>query len=156
MKNTITIGIDGGNNIGIAIYNEGVMTLKKIEKITEFYTFIRATSILRISEKVIIYIEDVSKNKPNFKRIGKSIGEIDRRSQNVGMCKQRTKDIIEIIEFFNIVYELIKVDKNSLTKLSHVQFCKLTGCTLAKTNEHERDACMLIFGRIGEIKKWIK
>lgn len=156
MKNTIIIGIDGGNNIGIAVYDKGVITLKKIEKITEFYQFVSDLQLWQFDNEVKVYIEDVSKNKPNFKRIGKSIGEIDRRSQNVGMCKQRTKDIIEIIDSFGIARELIKVDKNSLTKLSHVQFCKLTGCTLSKTNDHERDACMLIFGRTGEIKKWIK
>jgi hypothetical protein len=138
----IYIGIDPGLHTGVCIC-EGTR-IKELFT-TDFWDLIRTIEAWKhpfngISTKFII--EDPNQNKPLFFRKGKEryAGKI---GQNVGSNKRESSLIIEYFKKECIDYEAVKPQSS---KWDAKYFKMITKCQY-KTNEHERDACKLVFGR---------
>lgn len=134
----ILIGIDCGVNTGFARSFGGKLSELKT------YTIIEAMDDLLFYCKngrnpvgVKIYIEDARKRK--WVTGGRE------KLQGVGSVKRDAQIWQEFCEYYEFDYELV-APKNNRTKLTAEQFNRLTGWT-ARTNEHSRDAAMLIWGR---------
>ena len=134
----IVIGIDAGVHTGFARAFDGVLSEVKT------YTIVEAMNDLlfyckngRSPDGVKIYIEDARKRK--WVTGGRE------KLQGVGSVKRDCAIWQEFCECHGFEYELV-APKNNRTKLDAQQFARLTGWT-ARTNEHSRDAAMLIFGR---------
>lgn len=134
----ILIGIDCGVNTGFARSFDGVLCEVKT------YTIIWAMADLMFYVKngaqpvgVKIYIEDARKRK--WFTGGRE------KAQGVGSVKRDCQIWQEFCEYYGFEYELV-APKNNRTKLNAAQFKQLTGWH-GRTNEHGRDAAMLVFGR---------
>lgn len=134
----ILIGIDCGVNTGFARSFDGILTEVKT------YTIIEAMADLMFYVKnggepagVKIYIEDARKRK--WFTGGRE------KAQGVGSVKRDCQIWQEFCEYHGFEHELV-APKNNRTKLNATQFKQLTGWC-GRTNEHGRDAAMLIWGR---------
>ena len=134
----VLVGIDCGVNTGFAKVYDGVLREVKT------YTIIEAMADLMFYVKngvqpvdVKIYIEDARKRK--WFTGGRE------KAQGVGSVKRDCQVWQEFCEHYGFEYELV-APKNNKTKLDDESFKKLTGWA-ERTNEHGRDAAMLIFGR---------
>lgn len=161
----LVIGIDPGENNGVFYSVNG--RLVKCETLDFYSLIMRLDEIKGFSEynKKKIYIEDPNINKPVFlptkmkqdifKRKtncldGKPFKEQDlalriamRKAQNVGMNKQLAKLLIEFCKKKGFIVEMIRPGNK---KLSADEFRRLSGFK-GSTNQHVRDAGMLILGR---------
>lgn len=134
----ILIGIDCGVNTGFARSFNGVLSEVKT------YTIIEAMSDLmfylrngRAPDDVKIYIEDARKRK--------WFTGGSEKAQGVGSVKRDCQIWQEFCEHYGFEYKLV-APKNNRTKLNAAEFKLLTGWQ-GRTNEHGRDAAMLIWGR---------
>lgn len=130
------IGIDVGTNTGVAVW----------DKSEKRFVEIQTTSILKAMEIVKKYEKsDIVQVRLEDARKRKWFGDSGReRLQGAGSVK---RDCVIWEEFLNdrkIPYMLI-APKNNSTKLSAESFKKITGYS-GRTNEHTRDAAMLVFG----------
>ena len=130
------IGIDVGTNTGVAVW----------DKSEKRFVEIQTTSILKAMEIVKKYEKiDIVQVRLEDARKRKWFGDSGReRLQGAGSVK---RDCVIWEEFLNdrkIPYMLI-APKNNNTKLSSESFKKITGYS-GRTNEHTRDAAMLVFG----------
>lgn len=64
--------------------------------------------------------------------------------QGAGSIKRDCKIWEEFFELHDLPFEFV-APKNNKTKLDAKLFSNMTGCKL-RTNEHERDAAMLVYG----------
>ncbi|MBR6775189.1 MAG: hypothetical protein IKM23_05680 [Bacteroidales bacterium] len=130
------IGIDAGTNTGVAVWDKSEKRFVEIQTTS----ILKAMEIVKKYEKIDIVqvrLEDARKRK----WFGDSGPE---RLQGAGSVK---RDCVIWEEFLNdrkIPYMLI-APKNNNTKLSSESFKKITGYS-GRTNEHTRDAAMLVFG----------
>ena len=159
MNNKLYLGLDGGNHIGFAIWDP---SLKKFTKLVtyDFWQCINEIDNLRkdsflYGKQLIVVVEDVSQNKPIFKlqkvyQITKGIhnsklAAAGKVAESVGRVKQTSDLLIKYCESQNIQVIKKRPRKNSNTKMKSDQFKRLTGYP-DRTNEHSRDAAMLVFG----------
>lgn len=148
----ILVGIDPGANTGFAIWNKSeqkfinILTLSFWEAITHLKE-LRTRHHLGL-EKLEVFIEDVTQNKPIFHKDNrpKSGQAHDRISSNVGMNKRDCQLIIEWCQINDVKLTKVRPTKKSFTKLSKEEFKKITGYE-GMISEHARDAAMLVFGR---------
>ena len=134
----IFIGIDVGVNTGFAKSFNGKLCEVKT------YSTVQAQADLlfyckngKTPDGVKVFIEDARKRK--WFTGGRE------KAQGAGAIKIQCKLWEDFLQHYGFDYELI-APKNNTTKLSAEQFAKLTGWEY-RTNEHSRDAAMLIFGR---------
>jgi hypothetical protein len=157
----IFVGIDGGQNTGFAVWNR---TRTRFEHITtySFWECIEELQSLKeFCEKekhsLTVVVEDVSANKTTFKRKrlnkwaedkGIELNEriTNKISRNVGSVMRETDLLIEWIERAGIKLIKSKPNKNSMTKLSADTYKNMTK-EQRETNQHERDASMLVWER---------
>lgn len=130
------IGIDVGTHTGVAVWDK--CQKRFVEILTT--TILQAMEIVKKYEKtdsLQVRLEDARKRK--------WFGDSGReRLQGAGSIK---RDCVIWEEFLNerkIPYMLV-APKNNSTKLSAESFKKITGYS-GRTNEHTRDAAMLVFG----------
>ena len=64
--------------------------------------------------------------------------------QGVGSVKRDCTIWEDFLKDLNVSFEMV-APKRNVTKLTHEQFVRLTGYD-KRTNEHNRDAAMLVFG----------
>ena len=108
---------------------------------------------------LLLYLHDVSiGDSPDFhvyieSTIGLPAWKDDRNprvdnaiKRKIGMNQAFTQIIIDWCELHNIKVTPVKPNENSMTKLNAQTFKQITGYQ-GKTNEHCRDAAMLIWGR---------
>jgi hypothetical protein len=138
----IRIGIDCGVNTGYARINASGGLIR-----------VASGCIISIMEKVLVhyrqgaviklYIEDARQRKwiPTERNAKQVVG----RAKGAGSVCRDAQIWQEFCEYYGIDYELV-APKNNKTKLNAEQFKRLTGWQ-AKTNEHGRDAAMLIWQR---------
>lgn len=134
------IGIDPGMNCGYALCNPDgklfdVTTLKMWEllKVLEMLKF-------ALKENLLIRIED-----PNTWIPFKGKKHNASRLQGVGGVKQTYKHIIEFLEDNGFEYENTRIQGN-YKKMTSSKFKQMTGWG-KPTNEHGRDAAMLVWDR---------
>jgi len=142
----IWIGLDPGSNTGVAVWDGAVRrftevtslpihaALEKVKNLAGFYSFRNLG--------VTVVFEDARLRK----WYGRVTAEKDRaRLQGAGSVKRDSAIWEDALKDWGIDYRKV-APKNNLTKLSDEAFRRLTGWT-GRTNEHGRDAAMLVFGR---------
>lgn len=134
MRTGTFIGIDPGVKTGFAVIQDGLLIdvachpIHKAMKLTRGF-------ILRMP--LIVYIEDARKRKW-FGNAGVE------RLIGAGSIRRDCKIWEDFLTDCKIDFCLVPPKSNS-TKLSHEAFCQITGWSGRRTNEHGRDAAMLVF-----------
>ncbi len=130
------IGVDPGVNTGLAVYSEGKLQL--VESCTAVKAECFILKAFSDSEFVTVYVED-ARQRTWYGSKGREV------LQGVGSVKRDSQRWEEFCNHHKIQYNLVH-PKNNKTKLKSADFKKITGWA-GRTNEHGRDAAMLIFGR---------
>lgn len=135
------IGIDTGVHTGFAVYDTD---LKALESVKE-YTIHRAMDIVKQlydeGKDIKVRFEDARKRT----WFGHHTAEEDRaRLQGAGSVKRDCQIWEDYLTDLRIPFEMV-APKNNATKLTAEQFRRITGYE-GKTNEHGRDAAMLVYG----------
>ncbi len=148
MKPNYYIGIDCGVKTGLCIYYKPTMTICKLTSgtLVEIMFSLLYPSIYweRINVgQVFFRIEDARLRKwiPKQKTETAERG----RREGAGYVKAHCAVWEDFCKVVGIPYELVP-PKNNKTKVSAEYFRMLTGYS-ERTNEHERDAAMLVIGR---------
>ena len=135
------IGIDVGIHNGFAVWDK---TAKRIIELDTYKTWEVITCLLvKKNDEVEFTVRIENPNTwVNYRTL--TTKEVNARKQGAGSVKRSYQVLIEFFEDNNIKYEAISL-RSSLKKLKADKFKMLTGIDV-KTNEHERDACMMVFG----------
>lgn len=140
----IWIGIDTGVHTGLAIWDSQGRRFLSIELLKIH----RAMDVVEALAKanpgaVRARVEDARQRKwiPNMGSIRNEIG----RAKGAGSVERDCSIWEDFLADINVPCEMV-APKNNVTKLRQEAFSNLTGWT-QRTNEHERDAAMLVFGK---------
>lgn len=135
------IGIDVGIHNGFAVWDK---TAKRIIELDTYKTWEVITCLLvKKNDEVEFTVRIENPNTwVNYGTL--TTKEVNGRKQGAGSVKRSYQVLIEFFEDNNIKYEAVSL-RSSLKKLKADKFKMLTGIDM-KTNEHERDACMMVFG----------
>lgn len=142
MTRMVYIGIDPGTNTGYAVWDKVGRRLEAVETMTITKAMERVMAHVDMCKAfggyVVVFFEDARK-RSWFGRAGRE------KLQGAGSVKRDCAIWQTFCEEIGVEYRMIS-PKNNTTKLTAAQFKVLTGWE-AKTNEHSRDAAMLIYGR---------
>lgn len=136
------IGIDPGTRTGLAVWNGGTFT--------EVTSLPLHAALLRVRDLrdhlgckgIVVVFEDARLRK----WYGTATARQDRaRLQGAGSVKRDCAIWEEALTDWGIEYAKV-APKNNYTKMTADAFRRLTGWT-ERTNEHGRDAAMLVWGR---------
>ncbi len=130
----IYIGIDPGTNTGVAIWDSAQQKLLQVTSMK----ILEAMNLIRQHSDVIVCIED-ARQRTWFGNKGREV------LQGAGSIKRDCQVWDDFLNDNEIVHIWV-APKDNRTKLSSAQFKAYTGYT-GKTNEHGRDAAMLVFKR---------
>ena len=140
----IWIGIDTGVHTGLAIWDGNGRRFLSIEllKIHRAMDVVEALAKANPGD-VRARVEDARQRKwiPNMGSIRNEIG----RAKGAGSVERDCSIWEDFLADINVPCEMV-APKNNVTKLRQEAFSNLTGWT-QRTNEHERDAAMLVFGK---------
>lgn len=142
------IGIDTGVNTGMAVWDNRRRTFSLIKtmKIHEAMELVREMA-QRASqgntEELFIRVEDPRK-RTWFGTEHMSREQERSRLQGVGSVKRDATIWEDFLSDLNVQFEMVPPKRNK-TKLTSRQFQQVTGW-MGSTNEHGRDAAMLVFG----------
>jgi hypothetical protein len=140
------IGIDCGVKTGLAVWDRKEKQFAEIETYDFWSAFFRIFGKAD-HEETLIFVEDPSKNKPVFIKKGVHGGrQALKIAQNVGGVKRESQLMIDGLKHAGYEVKAVRPKKGSMTKLKAEAFKQITGYT-GRTNEHTRDAAMLVFGR---------
>lgn len=135
------IGIDVGVHNGLAVWDK---TAKRIIELDTYKTWETIIWLLQKKSKGIDFIVRIE-NPNTWVNYGTlTAKELNGRKQGAGSVKRSYQVLIEFFEDNSIKYEPISL-RSSLKKLKADKFNIITGINI-KTNEHERDACMMVWG----------
>ncbi len=134
----LLIGIDAGVNTGIAIWDTGESKFISVSSCT-ILNAIRQVHQLRDRIKSVI-VEDARQVQYNTSKA---------KAQGAGSVKRDCKIWEEFLVEAKIPHKFVRPSK-SITKWDKNRFKAVTGWK-GITNEHGRDAGMLIFGRKGMV-----
>lgn len=113
----------------------------KLYNLTFFELF---TTLKQTECNVKVYIEAGWLNKSNWHKISNGSAAINASiGLRTGANHEVGRKIVEMCEYLEIEYELIKPTKS---KVNSETFNKITGHK-GRTNQEQRDAAMLVFGR---------
>ena len=149
----IYIGIDTGVHTGIAVWDNKQRSFECVEavKIHQAMKIVsdRAKACLEQGVRLIVRVED-PRQRAWYETNKMSREEERKRLQGVGSVKRDAsvwEDFLEdLAKAYGKVLEFQMVaPKNNKTKLSYDQFNAYTHWN-KRTNEHGRDAAMLVFG----------
>jgi TATA-box binding protein (TBP) (component of TFIID and TFIIIB) len=137
-KYQVMIGIDCGVNTGICVYIPDTKYLRLVatKKIHEAMDDVKYWKSVTPGG-ILVRVEDARKRT----WFGKATKEV---LQGAGSIKRDSKIWEDFLKDLNVDYEMV-APKNNKTKLSAPVFSKMTGYPLP-TNEHGRDAAMLVVG----------
>ena len=138
----ILIGIDPDvDKSGFAMLNGNQM---KLSNLTFFELFEELRFYREREVKPVVYVECGFLNKSNWhKKFGGSSAVNAKIGERTGANFETAKKIVEMCEYLRIPCEKIK-PRNSKTNSDF--FKKITGIN-TRTNQEQRDALMLIWGR---------
>ena len=136
------IGIDPGVNTGVAAWDRaaGMFVMVDSGTITEV---MEAVTLWSHERNFKVFFEDARQRRwiPDTRDLGREMG----RRQGAGSVKRDCQIWEDFCRENGIPYEAVAPQRNR-TKLSAAEFARLTGWK-GRTNEHGRDAAMLVFGR---------
>ena len=138
----ILVGIDpDSDKSGVALYRKSDKSYK-LNNLSFFELF----DYLKEHKHIIrfVVIEAGWLNKSTWHGAGQKAASISARiGKNVGSNHEVAKKIEEMCIYLKLYYELVRPCRS---KLSAEEFGKITGIK-ERTNQEERDAFMLVFGR---------
>jgi len=142
----IYVGIDTGTHTGMAVWDNRLRTFLSID---EFQIHVALEKCLELKEKaesdgvkLLIRVEDARQRTWFGKPISRE--EERKKLQGVGMVKRDCNIWEEFLTDKGFEFQMVP-PKNNATKLDADRFKVITGYQ-GRTNEHKRDAAMLVFG----------
>jgi hypothetical protein len=138
-KAAYVIGIDTGVNTGIAMWDKQGKRLKYVDSVSIHTAIIYIEHCIQTFgiDNILVRVEDARK-RIWFGKAGRE------QLQGAGSIKRDGKIWEDYLADKKIAFELVS-PKNNKTKLDASTFKKVTGWP-ERTNEHARDATMLVFG----------
>lgn len=141
MKNRLLIGIDPDvEKNGVCFKNGKLIELSNLTffQLFEFLSFYKERE-----EKPIVYIECGFLNASNWHKKSNASANLNTKiGERTGANFEVAKKIVEMCEYLNL--EHVKV-KPTRSKVNAEFFKQITGIA-QRTNQDQRDACMLIIG----------
>lgn len=139
-KTRLCIGIDCGINTGVAVWDSKEKSINVFScQIHKAITLVTSIVNENKEECIKVYVEDA--------RLRKWFGNSGKEKlQGAGSVKRDAKIWEDFLKDSGINHEMV-APKNNKTKISSQQFKAITGYK-GSTNEHGRDAAMLVFGKI--------
>lgn len=134
------IGIDGGVNTGIAVYDRSKRELTTCQTMT-FWGVYEEIVNLRNPRETLIIIEDPEQNRPIFKHLHSQAAQ-SKLAGNVGGVKRESRLLMEGLRRRG--FEVIAV-RPTTGKVKADYFAQLTKWK-GRTSQHARDAAMLCYG----------
>lgn len=133
------IGIDCGVNTGISLYDREkkdliIVDSDMIHVAIDYIKKIFADNVVNKDDTLII-IEDARQVQFNTDKM---------KAQGAGSVKRDAKIWADFLEDYKIPHLMVR-PKKAITKLSAEQFKEITGWS-ERTNNHGRDAAMLVWG----------
>ncbi len=140
----LAVGVDPGVNTGLSTFGGGALQVIRSGFAVDIEYAVLA---LNEAHRIVVYIEDARLRTwfPKVKRKGKWVDVGSEVLQGVGSVKRDSQRWEEFCINHDIKYKLVH-PKHVRTKMPAEQFKRITGWT-ARTNEHGRDAAMIVFGR---------
>ena len=141
----IYIGIDTGVHTGYAVYDSRIQQLTavgtdKIHNVMQLVSGLNDVS-KETGDNIRVRVEDARKRT----WYGFHTAKQDRaRLQGAGSVKRDAQIWEDFLKDLGVDFEMV-APKNNATKLTAESFRQLTGWA-GKTNEHGRDAAMLVYG----------
>lgn len=141
-KEKFMIGIDPDvDKSGVAFLNGDQLQL---DNLTFFQLFDYFKEMKDKYPMIEVYVECGYLNASNWhKKVNASASINSKIGERTGANFETAKKIVEMCEYLKIAHHKIKPTKS---KISNDYFKQITGYT-GKTNQEQRDAFMLIFGR---------
>lgn len=141
----IYIGIDTGVNTGVAVWDNRQRTFLQIEtmKIHKAMELVRDYKVVAATDhtKLVVRVEDARQRT----WYGYTTPQKDRaKLQGVGSVKRDCTIWEDFLSDMKVEFQMV-APKNNATKMSADSFKSITGWK-KPTNEHNRDAAMLVFG----------
>jgi len=143
----IYIGIDTGVHTGVALWDNRKRSLELVTSMPIH----KAMDVVKLHQmkaqengtKLVVRVED-PRQRTWFGTERMSRDEERKKLQGVGSVKRDASIWDEFLKDLGIEYEMV-APRRSVTKLTQDSFKRYTGWN-SKTNEHGRDAAMLVFG----------
>lgn len=141
----IYIGIDTGTNTGIAVWDNRKRSLLQVEtmKIHKAMEVVKSYKEIASENntKLVVRVED-PRQRTWYEQMSR---EKERaKLQGVGSVKRDASIWDDFLKDLGVEYEMV-APKRNVTKLTSERFKAITGW-VKSTNEHNRDAAMLVFG----------
>lgn len=140
------VGIDTGTHTGFAVWNNRTRQFESIEEYKLYKALEKCQELRKRAEaegtRVCIRVEDARLRTWFGKPMPRE--EERKKLQGVGMVKRDCNIWEEFLTDYKFEFQMV-APKNNATKLSADQFKAITGWK-ERTNEHKRDAAMLVFG----------
>lgn len=130
------IGIDPGVKTGFALYEKGSGKLMIVESMP-IHRAMSVTGKLAVALKATVRVEDA--RQARFFRKGDA-----HRLRGAGSAMRDAKIWEDFLTSLGVDFEMVRPRKE-LTKLTAAKFRQVTGFK-GITNEHGRDAAMLVYG----------
>ena len=140
----IWIGIDTGVHTGLAIWDGKGSRFLSIEELKIHRAMDVVEALAKANPREVrALVEDARQRKwiPNMGSIRNEIG----RAKGAGSVERDCSIWEDFLADINVPCEMV-APRYNVTKLRQETFANLTGWT-QRTNEHERDAAMLVFGK---------
>lgn len=145
------IGIDTGVNTGFAVWDTEKQAFDRIEclKIHAAMKIVLNTILVNPFIETVVRFEDARQRRwiPDTHDIRREMG----RRQGAGSVKRDCQIWEDFLSDNGVRFEMI-APKNNATKMNGDVFKNLTKWP-KRTNSHERDAAMLVFGEQGTCLK---
>lgn len=137
----IVIGIDCGKTTGLAVYDSDLKVLFEVNSYLIHNALIRVEELYeQHKDNLVVFIENPNTYVPF------NGGAYDRnRLQGAGSIKRDYSIWIDFLEEKKIRYIPTRL-QGTLKKISGAKFKEITGWQL-RTNEHSRDAALIVYGR---------
>lgn len=138
----ILVGIDTGVATGLAVYDTATRRLLRVTS-SGIIAAMDAVQALAAEQGCTVFLEDARLRKWIPRE--KSLSQFRGRAMGAGSVKRDASVWEEFLTARGIPFHLVPPSRNR-TKLTAGAFATLTGWT-QRTNDHGRDAAMLVFGR---------
>lgn len=139
----ICIGIDTGTETGFAEWDTEKQCFLSVTKLKIHQAMDRVKSINELNPgKILVRVEDPRQRTWFGKIVSRE--EERKKLQGVGSVKRDASIWDDFLKDLGVKYEMV-APKQNVTKLSQDRFKSYTGWA-KQTNEHSRDAAMLVFG----------
>lgn len=134
------IGIDAGTNTGVAVWDDKQRKLLSVESM-QLHKALEKVEYLHLTVKICVIIEDARLRT----WYGNDWKQSKQKLQGVGSVKRDCAIWEEFCKDKKIEYYM-QHPRYNVTKLTAEAFQIVTGYK-GRTNEHARDAAMLVFNR---------